>query len=50
MIKGPLAGLIGEFVTMDGKSKIAIRLNMLGCACVDMPVGYVEPLRTCVSV
>ncbi|WP_294476089.1 UpxY family transcription antiterminator [uncultured Bacteroides sp.] len=44
VIKGPLTGLVGELVTMDGKSKIAIRLNMLGCACVDMPVGYVEPI------
>lgn len=30
---------------MDGKSKIAVRLNMLGCACVDMPVGYGEPVK-----
>ncbi|RGQ88171.1 transcriptional regulator, partial [Bacteroides sp. AF26-7BH] len=22
--------------------KIAVRLNMLGCACADMPRGYVE--------
>uniref|UniRef100_UPI002FD83E3C transcription termination/antitermination NusG family protein n=1 Tax=Bacteroides xylanisolvens TaxID=371601 RepID=UPI002FD83E3C len=27
------------------KSKIAVRLNMLGCACVDMPIGYVEPTK-----
>lgn len=45
VIKGPLKGLVGEFVTEGGKSKIAIRLNMLGCACVDIPVGYVEPIR-----
>ena len=25
--------------------KIAVRLNMLGCACVDMPIGYVEPIH-----
>ena len=42
VIKGPLVGLVGELVTVEGKSKIAVRLNMLGCACVDMPVGYVE--------
>ena len=42
VIKGPLSGLIGELVTVDGKSKIAVRLDMLGCACVDMPAGYVE--------
>ena len=50
VIKGPLAGLVGELVTMDGKSKIAVRLDMLGCACVDMPIGYVEPLLSRVSV
>ena len=44
VIKGPLTGLVGELVTVGGKSKIAVRLNMLGCACVDMPVGYVEPI------
>lgn len=44
VIKGPLAGLVGELVTVDGKSQIAVRLNVLGCACVDMPMGYVEPM------
>lgn len=46
VIKGPLTGLVGELVMIDGKSKIAVRLNMLGCACVDMPIGYVEPAGT----
>ena len=45
VIKGPLTGLVGELVTVDGRSKIAVRLNMLGCACADMPVGYVEPIK-----
>ena len=44
VIKGPLSGLVGELVTVGSKSKIAVRLNMLGCACVDMPNGYVEPI------
>ena len=44
VIKGPLTGLVGELVMVDGRSKIAVRLNMLGCACADMPVGYVEPV------
>ena len=48
VIKGPLTGLVGELVNVDGKSKIAVRLNMLGCACVDMPVGYVEPVSVAV--
>lgn len=49
VIKGPLAGLVGEFVTVEGKNQVAVRLNMLGCACVAMPVGYVESLMEKVS-
>lgn len=45
VIKGPLAGLEGELVMIGGKSKIAVRLDMLGCAHVDMPVGYVERIK-----
>ena len=44
VIKGPLAGLEGELVDINGKSKVAVRLTMLGCACVDIPVGCVEPV------
>ncbi len=32
-------GLEGELVDMNGKSKVAVRLTMLGCACVDIPAG-----------
>jgi transcription antitermination factor NusG len=42
VIKGPLKGLVGELIEIDGKSKIAVSLDMLGCACVDLPIGYVE--------
>lgn len=42
VIKGPLTGLEGELVNVNGKSKVAVRLTMLGCACVDIPVGCVE--------
>lgn len=42
VIKGPLAGLEGELVTISGKSKVAVRMDILGCAHVDMPVGFVE--------
>lgn len=44
VIKGPLTGLVGELVTINGKSKVAVRLDMLGCAHVDMPIGFVEKL------
>ena len=46
VIKGPLTGLVGELVNVDGKTKIAVRLNLLGCACVDMPIGYVESVKS----
>lgn len=42
VIKGPLTGLSGELITMDGKSKVAVRINMLGAALVEVPVGFVE--------
>ena len=42
VIKGPLTGLQGELITVNGKAKVAVRLKMLGCAYVDMPVGFVE--------
>ena len=42
--KGPLAGLTGELVLVEGRQKVAVRVNMLGCACVDMPKENVERL------
>lgn len=42
VIKGPLAGLEGELLEIEGKSKVVVRLDILGCAGVDMPVGFVE--------
>lgn len=45
VIKGPLAGLEGELITVGGKSKVAVRLDMLGCAQVDMPIGFVEKVN-----
>lgn len=42
VIKGPLAGLTGELLTVDGKSSIAIRINQLGCAVVEVMAGWVE--------
>ena len=44
VIKGPLAGLEGELVTVGGKSKVVVRLDMLGYAQVDIPVGFVEKI------
>ena len=42
VIKGPLAGLEGELITVNGKSKVAVRLDMLGCAHVDVHIGFIE--------
>lgn len=42
VIKGPLAGLEGELIEINGQSKVVVRLDILGCVGVDMPIGYVE--------
>lgn len=44
VIKGPLAGLEGELITIDDKCKIIVRINMLGCVHVDMSAGFVEQI------
>lgn len=46
VVKGPLAGLEGELVEIGGRSKVVVRLDLLGCAGVDMPVGFVEKTGT----
>lgn len=45
VVKGPLKGLEGELVEVDGKAKVVVRLDLLGCAGVDMPVGFVEKMK-----
>ena len=42
VIKGSLTGLEGELVTLEGKSKVAIRIDILGTALVEIPMGFVE--------
>ena len=44
VIKGPLAGMEGELMEIEGKSKVIVRLDLLGCAGVDMPIGFVEDI------
>ena len=46
VIKGSLAGLEGELVDIDGKSKIAIRIEHLGCAVVELKASAVEKTRS----
>lgn len=45
VVKGPLKGLEGELVEVDGKAKVVVKLDLLGCAGVDMPVGFVEKMK-----
>lgn len=42
VVKGPLKGLEGELVKFQGKTKVAVRMEMLGCALVDIPSTFVE--------
>lgn len=42
VVKGPLKGLEGELVKFRGVTKIAVRIEMLGCALVDIPASFVE--------
>lgn len=42
VIKGSLTGLEGELIEMDGKSQVVVRIEQLGCASVELPVGFVE--------
>jgi ribosomal protein L24 len=44
VVRGPLKGLTGELVTVDGKSSIVIRIERLGCAAVEMNASMVERL------
>jgi transcription antitermination factor NusG len=45
VIKGPLAGLEGELVNVDGRNKVAVRIDILGVAMVEVPVGFVEKME-----
>ncbi len=42
VIKGSLKGLYGELISQEGKTRIAVRIDQLGYATVELPVSYVE--------
>lgn len=44
VIKGSLTGLEGELIYVEGKSKIAIRIEQLGCAVVELKASTVEKI------
>ena len=43
--KGLLCGLEGEFLTVNGKTKVMIRLDTLGCATVEVPKEYIDKVK-----
>lgn len=45
VIKGPLSGLIGQLVNLNGKTHITVQLEQLGYATVEMPVGFVQKIN-----
>lgn len=42
VVKGPLNGLEGELIHVDGKTQVTVQIEQLGYAKVDIPVGYLE--------
>ena len=40
--KGPLEGMLGELVEMQGKHKILVRLEQFGCAITEVPIFFIE--------
>lgn len=44
VVKGPLKGLEGELIKFRGTTKVAVRLDLLGCALVDIPASFVESI------
>jgi len=43
--KGPLTGLKGELITVNGKNKIAVRIEGLGCATVEMSINMIKKCK-----
>lgn len=42
VVEGPLTGLVGKLVEIKGKSSIAIQIDRVGCATVEMDAAMVE--------
>ena len=40
--KGPLTGMMGELVEIQGKHKVLVRLERFGCAITTVPMSFVE--------
>ena len=46
IIKGPLTGLKGELIQVNQTTRLILRINILGCAGVEIPSNYVVPIKT----
>lgn len=44
--KGDLQGLMAEVVNIQGKYRVAIRLDCLGCALTTLPASFIEKIKT----
>ena len=44
VVKGPLKGMEGELVKFKGETKVVVRIDMLGCASVNIPASFVQRL------
>jgi len=47
--RGPLQGLMGELVHVKGKHKVVIRLDRFGCALTEVPLSFLEKVKTTIS-
>ena len=45
VVKGSLRGMEGELIRHKGVTKVLVRIDMLGCAMVNIPVSFVEKLN-----
>lgn len=43
--KGPLEGLMGELIEFQGKYKVVVRLNRLGCAMTSVPLSFLKRIN-----
>ena len=45
VVKGSLRGMEGELIRHRGVTKVLVRIDMLGCAMVNIPASFVEKLN-----
>jgi len=48
--RGPLQGLMGELVQVKGKHKVIIRLERFGCALTEVPLSFLEKVKTTTTI